>query len=53
MQAYQNSFGGEANSGTTRALLSPKSDFFRFFSTPTPAPAAQQAGSGPTPAKAD
>ena len=33
MQAYQNSFRGE-----TRALLSPKSDFFRYFSTPTPPP---------------
>ena len=34
MQAYQNSF----NNGQTRALISPKSDFFRYFSTPTPAP---------------
>ncbi len=33
MQAYENSF-----KGGTRALLSPKSDFFRYFSTPTPAP---------------
>jgi membrane protease subunit HflC len=33
MQAYENSFKGE-----TRALISPKSDFFRYFSTPTPAP---------------
>ena len=50
MQAYQNSFGG-ANSGTTRALISPKSDFFRYFSTPTPPP---EAGAGSTPsAKAD
>jgi hypothetical protein len=30
MQAYQNSF----NNGQTRALISPKSDFFRYFSTP-------------------
>ena len=34
MQAYQNSF----NNGRTQALISPKSDFFRYFSTPTPAP---------------
>jgi modulator of FtsH protease HflC len=34
MQAYQNSF----KNGRTRALLSPKSDFFRYFSTPTPGP---------------
>jgi modulator of FtsH protease HflC len=33
MQAYENSFAN----GRTRALLSPKSDFFRYFSTPTPA----------------
>ena len=32
MQAYDNSFKG----GDTRAILSPKSDFFRYFSTPTP-----------------
>jgi membrane protease subunit HflC len=36
MQAYDNSFKG----GDTRAILSPKSDFFRYFSTPTPGPAA-------------
>jgi membrane protease subunit HflC len=34
MQAYQNSFAN----GQTRALVSPKSDFFRYFSTPTPPP---------------
>jgi modulator of FtsH protease HflC len=34
MQAYENSFAN----GRTRALISPKSDFFRYFSTPTPAP---------------
>ena len=34
MQAYQNAF----KDGQTRALVSPKSDFFRYFSTPTPAP---------------
>ena len=34
MQAYQNSFAN----GQTRALISPKSDFFRYFSTPTPPP---------------
>jgi modulator of FtsH protease HflC len=33
MQAYEKSFGD----GRTRALISPKSDFFRYFSTPTPA----------------
>ena len=49
MQAYQNSFKGE-----TRALLSPKSDFFRYFNTPTPSSAAN-APAAPTPptAKAD
>jgi modulator of FtsH protease HflC len=40
MQAYQNSF----KDGRTRALISPKSDFFRYFSTPTPGP-----GTSPTP----
>jgi len=34
MQAYQTSF----SNGRTRALISPKSDFFRYFSTPTPGP---------------
>ena len=33
MQAYEKSFAN----GRTRALISPKSDFFRYFSTPTPA----------------
>jgi len=41
MQAYENSFAN----GRTRALISPKSDFFRYFSTPTPAPET-----APTPA---
>ena len=46
MQAYQNSFNGQ-----TRALMSPKSDFFRYFSTPTPPP---EAATAPSPAaKAD
>jgi membrane protease subunit HflC len=49
MQAYDNSFKG----GDTRAILSPKSDFFRYFSTPTPgppaAPAAAPATSSPAP----
>ena len=53
MQAYQNSF----NNGQTRALISPKSDFFRYFSTPTPAPeppTAPPSSATPTPsAKAD
>jgi len=39
MQAYNNTF----DHGQTRALISPKSDFFRYFSTPTP-PAAETAG---------
>ena len=43
MQAYQTSFAN----GQTRALVSPKSDFFRYFSTPTP---AQEAGTAPAPA---
>jgi membrane protease subunit HflC len=45
MQAYDNSFKG----GDTRAILSPKSDFFRYFSTPTPTAAPVPA---PTPAPA-
>lgn len=40
MQAYQNAL----TSGQTRALISPKSDFFRYFSTPTPSAARE----GPT-----
>jgi len=40
MLAYETGFKGE-----TRAILSPKSDFFRYFSTPTPTAA-------PTPAAA-
>ena len=34
MQAYETGLKG----GDTRAILSPKSDFFRYFSTPTPGP---------------
>ena len=34
MQAYDAAFKGD-----TRAILSPKSDFFRYFSNPVPAPA--------------
>jgi modulator of FtsH protease HflC len=53
MQAYENSFAN----GRTRALISPKSDFFRYFSTPTPAPestAAPAPSASSTPsAKAD
>jgi modulator of FtsH protease HflC len=53
MQAYEKSF----SDGRTRALISPKSDFFRYFSTPTPAaePAtAPPSSATPTPsAKAD
>jgi modulator of FtsH protease HflC len=45
MQAYEKSFA----TGQTRALVSPKSDFFRYFSTPTPAPEATTA---PAPASA-
>ena len=53
MQAYENSFAN----GRTRALISPKSDFFRYFSTPNPAPEtatppAPSASSAPS-AKAD
>ena len=33
MQAYSTGLAGD-----TRAILSPKSEFFRYFSTPTPAP---------------
>ena len=33
MQAYDSALKGDA-----RAILSPKSDFFRYFSTPSPAP---------------
>jgi membrane protease subunit HflC len=39
MQAYDAGFKG----GDTRAILSPKSEFFRYFSTPTPAAAAASA----------
>ena len=51
MLAYEKSF----ENGRTRALISPKSDFFRYFSTPTPAPeAATPPPAGPAPsAKAD
>jgi modulator of FtsH protease HflC len=41
MQAYENSFAN----GRTPALISPKSDFFRYFSTPTPPPEAPAAQS--------
>ena len=34
MQAYQNAF----KDGQTHSLVSPKSDFFRYFTTPTPSP---------------
>src|ERR1700720_2417761 len=34
MQAYENSFAN----GRARPLINPKSDFFRYFSTPNPAP---------------
>lgn len=53
MQAYEKSF----DHGRTRALISPKSDFFRYFSTPTPGPeaaTAPAAQASPAPsAKAD
>ena len=53
MQAYEKSFAN----GQTRALISPKSEFFRYFSTPTPASEpttapAPSASSAPS-AKAD
>jgi membrane protease subunit HflC len=41
MLAYEAGFKGE-----TRAILSPRSDFFRYFSTPNPAP-APTAGEAP------
>jgi len=44
MQAYERSF----DNGRTRALISPKSDFFRYFSTPTPAPEAATPPAAPT-----
>jgi membrane protease subunit HflC len=46
MLAYETGFKGE-----TRAILSPKSDFFRYFSTPTPTP-APAAGEAPASAPA-
>jgi membrane protease subunit HflC len=51
MQAYEKSF----DNGRTRALISPKSDFFRYFSTPTPGPETTlPPAPAPTPsAKAD
>jgi len=51
MQAYTNAF----KDGQTRSLVSPKSDFFRYFSTPTPPPAAAAApaAANPPTAKAD
>ena len=50
MQAYQNAF----INGQTRALISPKSDFFRYFSTPHPTREAPPAVAAPGPsAKAD
>jgi membrane protease subunit HflC len=46
MQAYDTGLKGD-----TRAILSPKSDFFRYFSTPTP-PAETAAAPPPAPAPA-
>jgi membrane protease subunit HflC len=46
MLAYEAGFKGE-----TRAILSPRSDFFRYFSTPNPAP-APAAGEAPADAPA-
>src|SRR6185437_14552732 len=43
MQAYEKSF----DNGHTHALISPKSDFFRYFSTPTPGPEAATAPAAP------
>ena len=48
MQAYQNAF----KDGQTRSLVSPKSDFFRYFSTPTPPPGGAQAPANPPAAAA-
>jgi membrane protease subunit HflC len=48
MLAYETGFKGD-----TRAILSPKSDFFRYFSTPTPTPTpAPMAGAAPASAPA-
>ncbi len=49
MQAYQNSF----KDGQTRALVSPKSEFFRYFATPTPQPDGAPPPAAPPTAKAD
>jgi modulator of FtsH protease HflC len=45
MQAYETGL----NAGATRFVLTPKSSFFRFFATPTPAP-AQTPGTPGSPA---
>jgi membrane protease subunit HflC len=45
MQAYETALKSD-----TRAILSPKSDFFRYFNTPTPAPAADAAAAPAPPA---
>ncbi len=45
MQAYQNALTG----GNTRALISPKADFFRYFSTPHPATTGTPAAAAPGP----
>ena len=42
-----------SSDGQTRALISPKSDFFRYFSTPTPAPEDAAPRRRPPAAKAD
>jgi membrane protease subunit HflC len=44
MQAYEAALKGESH-----IVVSPKSDFFRYFSTPTPASAAQNGEAAPEP----
>jgi membrane protease subunit HflC len=47
MQAYDAAFKSD-----TRAILSPKSDFFRYFSNPIPTPAPTPAAPAPAPTPA-
>ena len=46
MQAYETAFKGD-----TRAILSPKSDFFRYFSNPVPTPAPRPRRDAAPPSK--
>jgi membrane protease subunit HflC len=49
MQAYQTAL----TNGQTRALISPKSDFFRYFSSPHPTTETPPASAATPSAKAD